>query len=79
MRFNARGQLIDFGLGERALTDLIRLGTPFMTTGCYGPDGEVACNRPFGNCQPDVRQWNYPYRPDQEETALIREHIFRSS
>ena len=48
-----------------------------MTTGCLGPDGQVACNRPFGNCLPDDKQWNYPYPPNEEELALIRENIFK--
>ena len=46
-----------------------------MTTGCPGPNGRVACNRPFGNCLPDVRQWNYPYPPNEEELHLIRQAL----
>jgi biotin synthase len=48
-----------------------------MTTGCLGPDGKVACNRPFGNCLPDVKQWNYPYSPNDEELTLIHDNIFK--
>ena len=47
-----------------------------MTTGCVDENGQVACNRPFGNCLPDIRQWNYPYEPNQEERDLILENIF---
>ncbi len=57
--------------------EVVNLGTPFMTTGCLGPDGQVACNRPFGNCLPDDKQWNYPYPPNEEELALIRESLFK--
>ena len=60
------------------LDEIIGRGTPFMTTGCLGPDGQVACNRPFGNCLPDDRQWNYPYLPNDLEIALIRESLFRT-
>lgn len=77
MTFDAEGRIIDFGVESGKLTDVINQGVPFMTTGCLGPDGEVACNRPFGNCLPDDRQWNYPYLPNEEELALIRENIFR--
>ncbi|MFC1535401.1 hypothetical protein ACFL7M_18790 [Thermodesulfobacteriota bacterium] len=75
MGFDEKGHIIDFGLNSNKLTDLINLGVPFMTTGCSGPDGQVACNRPFGNCLPDVRQWNYPYQPNSEELDLIRQDI----
>ena len=76
MAFDQQGHIIDFGISPVQLKQVINLGTPFMTTGCLGPDGEVACNRPFGNCLPDERQWNYPYPPNQEELTLIHENIF---
>jgi len=75
MGFDASGRIIDFGLSPERIDDIVGSGTPFMTTGCLGPDGKVACNRPFGNCLPDVRQWNYPYLPNQEEIDLIRDAI----
>jgi len=75
MHFSPSGRITDFGLSPEERDRVISLGTPFMTTGCLGPDGEVACNRPFGNCLPDVQQWNYPYPPNTEELALIREAL----
>ena len=71
-----KGAIIGFGIGPRAVEEAIRSGIPFMTTGCVDENGQVACNRPFGNCLPDVRQWNYPYEPNQEELELILENIF---
>ena len=76
MRFDSEGRIVGFGIAPDLLDSIIEHGKAFMTTGCLGPDGEVACNRPFGNCLPDTRQWNYPYPPNKEETALIRRHIF---
>jgi len=76
MTFDADGRITGFGIDPRQLEDIISLGIPFMTTGCLGADGKVACNRPFGNCLPDVKQWNYPYLPNEEETALIRQSLF---
>lgn len=76
MGFDDKGRIIDFGVPNKKLESVISLGKPFMTTGCLGDDGEVACNRPFGNCLPDVKQWNYPYPPNEEELALIKQHIF---
>jgi biotin synthase len=77
MAFDERGRIIHFGLASDLLESVIRFGEAFMTTGCLGEDGKVACNRPFGNCLPDVRQWNYPYPPNKEETDLIRKQIFQ--
>jgi len=76
MGFDDHGRILDFGLDDHLLDEIVGRDVPFMTTGCHGDDGCVACNRPFGNCLPDVRQWNYPYAPNQEEIDLIRENIF---
>ncbi len=76
MSFNEAGRIVDFGVDREHLNEVIELGVPFMTTGCVDHNGEVACNRPFGNCMPDVQQWNYPYRPNREEINLILENIF---
>ncbi len=75
--FDDEGRIIDFGLAYEKIDKIINSGMPFMTTGCTGPDGEVACNRPFGNCLPDVKQWNYPYPPNEEELVSIHKEIFQ--
>jgi biotin synthase-related radical SAM superfamily protein len=77
MEFDQRGRIVDFGITHRQVERAIGSGAPFMTTGCLGPDDEVACNRPFGNCLPDVKQWNYPYEPNVEEIDLIHQSIFQ--
>jgi len=69
MNFDSAGQVVDFGV-ETA--DLIRYGEPFMTSGCPGPDGRVACNRPFGNERPGRPIRNYAFPPDVEDVELIR-------
>jgi biotin synthase len=76
MVFDRQGRIVHFGIDDDILTETILKGRPFMTTGCSGPDGKVACNRPFGNCLPDVKQWNYPYLPNDEELDLIYKSIF---
>jgi len=78
MDFSPRGHILDFGLSSHQLAEIINLGVPFMTTGCTGSDGRVACNRPFGNCLPDEKQWNYPYLPNHDEVSLIRRNIFNT-
>ena len=79
MAFDGDGHIIDFGLPREDIVEIINLGIPFMTGGCLDDDGEVACNRPFGNCLPDEKQWNYPYPPNEEELDLIQSHIFTIS
>ena len=76
MDFDSQGHIIDFGVVPEKLNACITSGTPFMTTGCLGEDCQVACNRPFGNCLPDIEQWNYPYTPNEEEITRIRQNIF---
>jgi biotin synthase len=51
---------------------MIQYGEPFMTSGCPGPDGRVACNRPFGNERPGRPIRNYAFLPEPEDVALIR-------
>jgi len=76
MEFDSEGRVMNFGLSIDRLERIIGSGLAFMTTGCSGPGGRVDCNRPFGNCLPGVRQWNYPYPPNEEERDLIRKNVF---
>ena len=68
MRFNDLGQVVSFGVETK---DLIQYGEPFITSGCPGPDGRVACNRPFGNERPARPIRNYAFLPEPEDVALI--------
>ena len=77
MVFTQKGDIMDFGVFPERLETVIHSGIPFMTTGCLDNNGTVACNRPFGNCLPDVQQWNYPYPPNREEINLILENIWK--
>ena len=69
MDFNEAGQVVHFGVPT---DDLIRYGEPFMTSGCPGPNGRVACNRPFGNERAGQPLRNYPFPPEPEDVELIR-------
>lgn len=73
--FNGGEQITGFDLNKDELRTVVNTGIPFLTSGCPGRDGSVACNRPFGNCLPGVRQWNYPYLPNEEELSRIREGL----
>jgi len=76
MRFDENDKLIDFGLDEELLEELIQSGEVFMTSGCAGSDGTVACNRPFGNERPSRPIRNFPFKPNQEDIELIKKQLW---
>jgi biotin synthase len=72
MRFDGKGKLIDFGMD---IEPLIQMGEPFMTSGCPGRDGKVACNRPYGNERPSGPIRNFPFMPEPEDIEEIRRQL----
>ncbi|WP_457554407.1 radical SAM protein [Candidatus Pyrohabitans sp.] len=75
MRFSTRGEVVDFGVSRQVLEEVIEEGKAFMTSGCRGRDGEVACNRPYGNERPGEVLRNFPFLPSEEDKRLIRRHL----
>jgi biotin synthase len=76
MAFDREGRVTDFGVGGPALEKAIASGRPFMTSGCPGASGEVACNRPFGNEKPGPDLRNYPFEPQAPDLELIRGQLW---
>jgi biotin synthase len=72
MKFDEQGRLIDFGMD---VEPLIQIGEPFMTSGCPGRDGKVACNRPYGNERPSGPIRNFPFMPDAEDIEEIKKQL----
>jgi len=72
MRFDENGRLSRFDLD---IKPLIQLGEPFMTSGCPGRDGKVACNRPYGNERPSDPIRNFPFMPEQEDIEEIKKQL----
>ena len=66
------GRILSFGISEPQLERIVATGEPFTTRGCAGPDGRVACNRPFANSLPGPGLRNYPFAPDAEDLERIR-------
>ena len=66
-----------FGIQADELDGIIDTGEPFRTSGCVGRDGQVACNRPFGNSPPGPDIRNYPFPPTNEDVARIRSQMLR--
>ncbi len=76
MKFNEKGQLIDFGLEKQEVEDLIASGKPFQTSGCPGKsDEEVsACNRPYGDSSPtDIR--SFPFALNTQDVGFVRRQM----
>lgn len=73
--YNERGEITDFGIPEEELDKVISSGLPFMTSGCVGRDGQVACNRPYANTRPGPRIRNYPFIPDENDIRLIKAQL----
>ncbi|ATW25834.1 radical SAM protein [Candidatus Formimonas warabiya] len=73
MKFNDKGQIIDFG---RDITGCLKDGRAFITSGCPGKDGTVACNRPYGNERPSQPMRNFPFDPDAHDLKMIEDQLW---
>jgi len=73
--FSDAGEIVSFGIPPEELERLMDDGRAFMTRGCTGKDGRVACNRPFANSLPGEGLRNYPFEPTAEDIALIRKQL----
>ena len=69
MRFDDGGRILSYGVDPEPF---VRSGEPFMTSGCPGRDGRVACNRPFANERAGRPFRNYPFAPEPEDIETIR-------
>lgn len=72
MTFHTSGAIRDFGVD---IEPHIARGLPFMTSGCPGADGNLACNRPFGNERASEPMRNYPFPPGLDDTDVIRNQL----
>jgi biotin synthase len=76
MRFDAAGQVIEFGIPADELETLIASGKPFQTSGCPGKDDEEvsACNRPYGDSSPtDIR--SFPFALNRGDVERVRRQM----
>jgi len=76
MKFNAAGQVVDYGLDQQELEALIASGKPFQTSGCPGKDDEEvsACNRPYGDSSPtDIL--SFPFALNDKDVGFVRRQL----
>jgi lipoyl synthase len=76
MEFDDRGRITNFGVPDAELDAAVSCGEPFQTSGCVGPSGKVACNRPYGNEKPGSGIRNFPFPPTEDDVRGIREQLF---
>ena len=75
MGFNARGQIVDFGVDAAVLDRVVATGLPFRTSGCPGREAEVsACNRPYGDGPPTDFS-SFPFPLNRRDVAMVREQL----
>jgi biotin synthase len=73
MAFDEAGQVVDFGVTESKLEQIVNAGTSFRTSGCPGKEAAdvSACNRPYGDSNPsDIL--SYPFRLNPEDIEIIQ-------
>jgi len=61
--FDGKGRIARLDVDGEDLEPVILSGLPFMTDGCPGEDGSLACNRPFGSYRPGEPFRDYPFPP----------------
>ena len=75
MEFDLKDRVVDFGAAADVVEKAIQSGKPFMTSGCPNREGEVACNRPYGNEKPGPDLRNYPFELEAGDIALVRSQL----
>jgi len=76
MKFDDQGRVINFGLAQAELDNVIDAGTAFRTSGCPGKFSEdiSACDRPYGDSPPsDIA--SYPFQPADVDIRRIRSQL----
>ncbi|MGA2768069.1 MAG: radical SAM protein [Candidatus Bathyarchaeia archaeon] len=69
MGFDQKGFITDFGISKERMSQIIRTGEPFVTSGCPN------CNRPFFNEKPSGPIYNFPREPTLTELSTTRKQI----
>ena len=72
--FDSEDRIVGFGISLDKLQKVMDSGQPFMTSGCPGRDGKVACNRPYANFPPPKIR-NFPFNLNTEDLALVKSQL----
>ena len=72
IELDAEGALLAVSAPRAVVDACLDEGLAFMTNGCPDRNGRTACNRPFGSYRPGEAFRDYPFVPEDEDTASIR-------
>jgi biotin synthase len=76
MKFDELGRVLDYGVSEVELADIVDAGIAFRTSGCPGKfqDDVSACDRPYGDSPPsDIA--SFPFQPVKKDIQKIRKQL----
>ncbi len=78
MRFDEAGRLVDFGVPQDELDQVVDAGIAFRTSGCPGKEAAdiSACDRPYGDSPPSNIA-SYPFQPSGRDIRKIRRQLRR--
>ena len=76
MRFDAAGRVVDYGIPQAELEDVVNAGTAFRTSGCPGKEADdvSACDRPYGDSPPSNIA-SFPFAPDKADLRKVRRQL----
>jgi biotin synthase len=74
--FDSVGRVIDYGIADSELDEVIDAGIAFRTSGCPGKFAEdvSACDRPYGDSPPSNIA-SYPFQPNKRDIGKIRRQL----
>lgn len=73
--FDDKERIVRFNITNEKLDAVVDTAKPFMTSGCPGIDGEVACNRPYADSLPGEDIRNFPFLPNADDLEKIRNEL----
>lgn len=75
LEFDDTGRLSALHLPGDVVESLVRSGEPFLTNGCPASSGEPGCTRPYGSYRASEPVRDFPFLPDMDDLAAIREEL----
>lgn len=77
--YDERHRIAGLRVSGEEVEGAIQSGRPFVTGGCPGRDGGLACTRPFANSRPGEPFRNFPLWPESDDIIDIRRELRLSS
>ncbi|MBI2865017.1 MAG: radical SAM protein [Chloroflexi bacterium] len=73
--YDEAGRIHRLDVLPSSMEQAIASGEPFLTGGCAGKDGSLACTRPFGSYRPGEPFRDFPFQPTGEDVARVRREL----